>query len=218
MSKLIGICGLKNAGKDTIAKMLPLEWKKMAFADTLKDVTSILFGWDRGMLEGNSDASREWREQVSSFWSKELGIENFTPRMALQMLGTDVFREHFNQNIWVKVLKNRIINSNNDIVVTDVRFPNEVKMLQELGGKIVQVIRGELPEWWKIAIDYNKEKHYCILDEVGFIDETGKKIWGVHPSEFSLAGVIEPDYIIHNDGTLDDLHPKVKDMLKALYN
>ena len=215
MSKLIGIMGLKGSGKDTVAKMLPSEWKRMAFADTLKDIVSILFGWDRNLVEGNTEYSRKWREEVSTFWSKELDIKNFTPRLALQTLGTDVFRDHFNQDIWVKVLKHKIINSNDDIVITDVRFPNEANMIKELGGKIVQIIRGDLPEWWPVAEQWNKKEHFPDENNLGIIDENGK-LWSVHPSEYSLIGVIEPDYIIHNDLDLDFLHKKVNDMIKFL--
>ena len=114
MSKLIGIMGLKGHGKDTVAKMLPVEWKRMAFADTLKDITAILFGWDRDLIEGDSEYSRKWREEVNEYWAKELGNKNFTPRMALQVLGTDVFRNNFDRDIWVKVLKRKIINSNSN--------------------------------------------------------------------------------------------------------
>lgn len=213
MSKLIGICGLKGSGKDTIAKMLPIEWKKMAFADTLKDITATLFGWDRFMLEGSTEQSRKWREEVSNYWSKELGIANFTPRLALQTLGTDVFRDHFNQDIWVKVLKHKIINSNDNIVVTDVRFPNEVEMIKSVGGKIVQVIRGDLPEWWPVAEELNNKHIYGPNDL-----EKWKCLEGIHPSEYSLAGIINPDYIIHNDLDLEFLHKKVDDMLDRLYN
>lgn len=216
MSKLIGIMGLKGSGKDTVAKMLPVEWKRMAFADTLKDIVSILFGWDRNLVEGNTEYSRKWREEVSTFWSKELDIKNFTPRLALQTLGTDVFRDHFNQDIWVKVLKHKIINSSDNIVITDVRFPNEANMIKELGGKIVQIIRGDLPEWWPVAEQWNKKEHFPDENNLGIIDENGK-LWSVHPSEYSLIGVIEPDYIIHNDLDLDFLHKKVNDMIKFLY-
>ena len=212
MSKLIGIMGLKGAGKDTVAKMLPLNWHKMEFADTLKDITSTLFGWDRYMLEGSSESSRKWREEVSPFWSKELGINDFSPRKALQLLGTDVFREHFHQDIWVKVLKHRIINSNDDIVITDVRFPNEANMIKELGGNIVQVIRGELPDWWETAKELNNKHIYRPNDL-----EKWKQLKGVHPSEYSLAGIIEPDYVIHNDSTLDELHKKVDYMVDTMY-
>jgi hypothetical protein len=205
--------GLKGSGKDTVAKMLPAEWKRMAFADTLKDIVSILFGWDRNLVEGNTEYSRKWREEVSTFWSKELDIKNFTPRLALQTLGTDVFRDHFNQDIWVKVLKHKIINSNDNIVITDVRFPNEANMIKELGGKIVQIIRGDLPEWWETAKELNN-KHIYGPDDL----EKWNQLKGVHPSEYSLIGVIEPDYIIHNDLDLDFLHKKVNDMIKFLYD
>lgn len=218
MSKLIGIMGLKGSGKDTIAKMLPVEWKRMAFADTLKDIVSILFGWDRELIEGDSEYSRKWREEVNEYWAKELCNKNFTPRMALQVLGTDIFRNNFDRDIWVKVLKRKIINSNSDIVVTDVRFPNEANMIKSLGGKIVQVIRGELPEWWNDVADMNKN-HRSSIDNNGnveWIDKDGK-IWSIHPSECSLAGVIEPDYVIHNDSTLDDLRVKVDEMLCKSY-
>ena len=218
MSKLIGIMGLKSSGKNTVAKMLPVEWKRMAFADTLKDITAILFGWDRDLIEGDSEYSRKWREEVNEYWAKELGNKNFTPRMALQVLGTDVFRNNFDRDIWVKVLKRKIINSNSDVVVTDVRFPNEANMIKSLGGKIVQVIRGELPEWWNDVADMNKN-HRSGEDNkgnIGWLDKDGK-IWSIHPSECSLAGVIEPDYVIHNDSTLDDLHVKVDEMLCKLY-
>ena len=218
MSKLIGIMGLKGHGKDTVAKMLPVEWKRMAFADTLKDITSILFGWDRDLIEGDSEYSRKWREEVNEYWAKELGNKNFTPRMALQVLGTDVFRNNFDRDIWVKVLKRKIINSNSDVVVTDVRFPNEANMIKSLGGKIVQVIRGELPEWWNDVANMNKNHRSCEDNKgnIGWMDKDGK-IWSIHPSECSLAGVIEPDYVIHNDSTLDYLHVKVDEMLCKLY-
>ena len=218
MSKLIGIMGLKSSGKNTVAKMLPVEWKRMAFADTLKDITSILFGWDRDLIEGDSEYSRKWREEVNEYWAKELGNKNFTPRMALQVLGTDVFWNNFDRDIWVKVLKRKIINSNSDVVVTDVRFPNEANMIKSLGGKIVQVIRGELPEWWNDVADMNKNHRSCEDNKgnIGWLDKDGK-IWSIHPSECSLAGVIEPDYVIHNDSTLDDLHVKVDEMLCKLY-
>ena len=218
MSKLIGIMGLKGSGKDTIAKMLPVKWRRMAFADTLKDIVSILFGWDRDLIEGDTEYSRKWREEVNEYWAKELGNKDFTPRMALQVLGTDVFRNNFDRDIWVKVLKRKIINTNKNVVVTDVRFPNEANMIKSLGGKIVQVIRGELPEWWDDVAEMNKNHRPCIdsNDNYGWIDKEGK-VWSIHPSECSLAGVIEPDYIIHNDSTMDDLHKKVDEMLNKLY-
>lgn len=212
MSKLIGLMGLKGSGKDTVAKKLIYidggAWKKLAFADALKDAVSDLFGWDRTLIEGDNDTSREWRETVDAYWERELGIKGFTPRMALQMIGTDVMRNHFNEAFWIKALKRKILNTTNHIVVTDVRFPNEAEMIKSMGGNIVQVIRGELPEWWDDASCFNKG--------VGELEDY-ESLKDVHPSEYSLAGVIEPDYIIHNNTTISDLNKEVMVMLNKLY-
>lgn len=220
MSKLIGLAGLKNSGKDTVAKKIIYAeggaWKKLAFADALKDAVSDLFGWDRTLVEGDNDTSREWRETVDAYWERELGIKGFTPRMALQMIGTDVMRNHFNEAFWIKALKRKILNTTNHIVVTDVRFPNEAEMIKSMGGNIVQVIRGELPEWWDAACEWNKKEHLPEEGTLGYVDKEGK-LWSIHPSEYSLAGVIEPDYIIHNNTTIGDLNKEVMVMLSKLY-
>ncbi len=222
MSKLIGIMGLKNSGKDSVAKKIIYAeggaWKKVAFADALKDAVAALFGWNRQLLEGDTPEGREWREKVDSYWERELGIKDFSPRKALQMIGTNVMRNHFDEAFWIKALKRKILDSTNRIIVTDVRFPNEANMIKSMGGNIVQVIRGELPEWWNDIAEMNKNHRPCIdsNDNYGWIDKEGK-VWSIHPSECSLAGVIEPDYVIHNDGTLSDLQKEVIVMLNKLY-
>ena len=212
MSKLIGMMGLKGSGKDTVAKKIIYAeggaWKKIAFADALKDAVASLFGWNRQLLEGDSPESREWREKVDSYWGRELGIKDFSPRKALQIVGTDVIRNHFDEAFWIKAVKRKILNSTNHIVITDVRFPNEAKMIKSMGGNIIQVIRGELPEWWDEASCFNKG-----LTKI----EDCKLLKDIHPSEYALVGVVEPDYVIHNDGTLNDLQKTVLTMLNILY-
>jgi len=211
MSKLIGIMGLKGSGKDTVARCTiyadggSQTWKKMAFADTLKDAVSDLFGWDRKLIEGDSNDSREWREKVDSYWERELNIPNFSPRKALQLIGTEVIRDSFNKDFWVKALKKKIINSTCHVIVTDVRFPNEYNMIKSLGGKIVQVIRGDLPEWWENAVAFNQGK--C----------DGSLLKDIHPSEYSLAGIAEPDYIIHNDDSLEKLRKECLIMMNKIF-
>ena len=154
---IIGITGLKSSGKDTTGDLIcsidPL-FKKESFANILKDMVAILFGWDRGALQGSTEKSRAWREQPDEFWSKKLGRE-YTPRKALQELGTDVFRNHFFQDIWVAALEKKLGSSKGNYVITDVRFPNEIDMIKQLGGKIIRVERGTLPSWFNEASNYN---------------------------------------------------------------
>ena len=42
-----------------------------------------MFGWDREMLEGDTEESRDWREKVDPYWSTETG-NPITPRLILQ--------------------------------------------------------------------------------------------------------------------------------------
>ena len=112
---IIGICGFAGSGKDTIANHL-IEthgFKKLSFASVLKDIVSILFSWDREMLEGLTKESRKWRETKDEWWSKKLE-RTITPRYVLQDLGTDLFRNHFDQNFWSVILERKLNNYEKD--------------------------------------------------------------------------------------------------------
>ena len=87
---IIGITGFMGSGKDTVAEMFVDKGAvKDSFAAPLKDLCASVFGWDRHMLEGDTVPSRDFRETADIYWTRKLGIDNFTPRLALQLLGTD---------------------------------------------------------------------------------------------------------------------------------
>ena len=162
MQKVIAITGLKGSGKDTIASIIckhDSSFRTIAFADRLKDICAVMFGWNRDMLSGRFPESREWREKPDEFWSKELGIE-FTPRKALTTVGTDIIRGTLLAHIWDITVKKEIIdNPNINYIITDCRFPNEIAMIRSLNGRIVEVQRGKLPDWYKDAKKYNEQKN-----------------------------------------------------------
>ena len=87
---IIGLCGFAGSGKGTLADFLVENhnFRKISFATKLKDVASVMFGWDRDLLEGITDESRAWREEVDENWSNELEQE-VTPRIVLQLFGTN---------------------------------------------------------------------------------------------------------------------------------
>lgn len=130
---VIGICGFAGSGKNTFSNFLVENYgfKEFSFAEALKDVLSCVFGWERSLLEGDTKESREWREMPDKLWGENLGIENFTPRKAMQMIGTSLFRNFFHKDIWAIALKNKIINSKcKKVVITDCRFLNEFEILK----------------------------------------------------------------------------------------
>jgi hypothetical protein len=187
---IIGICGLQNSGKDTLANILVEKhgFKKLSYASTLKDIVSILFGWSRDMIEGATKESRIWREQVDEWWSNRLQIPNLTPRYILQYFGTDLFRTHFHQDIWIASVEHQFQKYSN-VVITDCRFPNEINILkiQNTTSKLIKIIRGDLPEWFTMYESNQIEKPE-----------------NIHPSEYMWIKQ-QFDYTIKNNGTIKDL-------------
>ena len=97
---IIGITGLIGSGKDTVTNFFVNRGcVRDSFASPLKDVCASIFGWERADLEGDTVDSRDFRETPDMFWTRKLGIDNFTPRLALQLMGTEVMRNHFHENI-----------------------------------------------------------------------------------------------------------------------
>ena len=204
--KIIGILGFAGSGKGTIGQYMVKhhDFIETSYAKTLKDCVAAIFGWSRELIEGDTVESREWREQADPWWSKKLG-RPVTPRWALQYLGTDIMRMHFNTNIWIWSVEKQILDLNQNVVITDARFPNEVNLIKELGGKIIWVQKGPLPEWYDAALEQNRNQGYRMT----------KLYPEVHPSEWAWIGT-PYDMVLHNDGSKEDLYKEVDKCLANL--
>lgn len=213
---LVGIVGFANSGKGTIGTVFneQYDFNIDSYAALLKDVTATLFGWDRVLLEGDTDESRHWREQADRFWSDELGIKNFTPRMALQLLGTDAIRNIFHKDFWIISLKRRWMNTDkSNTVITDCRFSNEIDIIRSLGGVIIHVQRGPNPGWYNDILFVNRgyadDKDIERINLLRSVDDIP------HESETEWIGS-PVDYKIHNDDTLDELINKIKKVAEKI--
>lgn len=206
---IVGLLGLIGSGKGTVADHLVEKYNFVpdSFAATLKDACAVIFSWPRPLLEGNTTESREWRETVDRWWSKELNIPNFTPRLALQLMGTDAIRNHFHKDMWLLTMKNRIqSHPERNIVISDARFPNEVQLIKESGGILIQVTRGHLPDWYDIAADANRGDEAARLLMI-------TKYSKIHSSEWAWCGT-KVDYGLANDATLGSLHQNVDSVMR----
>jgi len=202
---IIGICGFIGSGKDTIADYLVNfhEFRRDSYAGTLKDAVAAVFNWDRELLEGRTKQAREWREQVDPWWAERLNMPALTPRLVLQLWGTEVCRKGFHDDIWIASVENKLRSSRDNIVISDCRFPNEIKSIKQAGGRVVWVKRGELPNWCQTAV----------LANGGNVEkQTELKQLGVHVSETAWVGT-KFDVLIDNNGSIEDLYSQVKSLV-----
>lgn len=195
MRKIIGLVGFIGSGKGTVGEHLVTNhgFQHASFASSLKDAVSAVFGWPRHLLEGDTAESRKWREQEDQFWGQKLG-RVVTPRWVLQYIGTDVMRNHFHEDIWIWSLEKRLASCDANIVLTDMRFPNEIAMINRLGGSIWWVRRQPEPHWVDLAIQ-DKSMMRSVYPEI-------------HSSEYEWLGMASYSPL-DNNGTIDELRLRI---------
>ena len=206
---IIGICGFQGAGKDTVADYLANihQFRRESFAHTLKDAVAAVFGWHRELLEGRTKESRAWRETVDQWWADRLNLPELTPRWVLQYWGTEVARKGFHDDIWIASLENTLRKTTDDIVISDCRFPNEIKSIKNAGGAVIRVIRGPEPIWYGTALGAN----------AGIVpDQEWLKQLGVHASETAWIGTEFDAVLDNNQEGLDNLYKQVADLISQL--
>jgi hypothetical protein len=126
---IIGICGQIGSGKSAATRHLvnSYRFKKRPFAGPIKDMMAAI-GLNDDQLNGDQ---------------KEVPVpllSGHTPRWAMQTLGTEWGRVLMNENFWVNLWLHNLP-ANRDVVADDVRFKNEVDIIHDNGGIVIQIER-----------------------------------------------------------------------------
>ena len=180
--RLIGIGGYAGSGKDAVATILE---DSHGFYGTFmsQPLNAALCRLNPQVEVRRGEVFRyvDLINQLGYTKAKELP----EVRRLLQAMGTEVGRNMFGQNIWIDQLRNYLAaqKPDDDVVVTGIRFPNEARMIVELGGQL----------WW--------------------VHRPGYGPVNSHSSDNTLT-YEDFDYVVMNDGTLEDLEQLVTKVLK----
>jgi hypothetical protein len=156
---IIGITGKMMSGKDTFADGIIEKYphvKKYSFAKPMKDILINIFGFSESEVYTSGG-----KETMNPFW-------DITPRKLLQILGTDMFRNVWRDDVWVKCAE-LYLEQHRDVIIPDVRFDNEAQMIKRRGGFIVRIICDT-----KIQDEHLSEKgiSFGLCDDTIYNDDT----------------------------------------------
>lgn len=129
--KPIGITGFKCVGKDTLANLIiekNSSFKKYSMADPIRDIGRIFGFTEEDML------NPMLKEMPNEFW--QISWRSFA-----QIIGTDMFRESYRQDVWVKLAEKNILSSDKFLVIPDIRFDNEAELIKKYSGIVIRVLR-----------------------------------------------------------------------------
>ena len=127
---IVGIFGKKGHGKDTIADYLVQKYNfhKLTYAEPIKKICKDIFSLSNEQL-----TNHYLKEMIDPRWEK-------SPREIMQLIGTDLFRKTFSDNIWVNILREKaklLLLAGKNIVISDIRHKNELEHLFTLSDNIL---------------------------------------------------------------------------------
>ena len=185
---LIGITGKIGAGKSLSSRILERNHKftEYTMAGPLKKMATSI-----GFTEEEVNGTQEQKLVKNKYW-------NVSGREFLQKFGTEVCRDILprvinmnfnNRTLWCRIFEiyYEEHKKNMGVVVSDCRFKDELDLIKELGGVTVKIIRN------------NTDTDNTMLTSHKF-----------HPSELLEY---KTNFVINNNGDLQDLTCKLQEML-----
>ncbi len=197
-SLLLGFSGPAGSGKDTCAAVLSrYGFRSIAFADALRAEVAEAWRIDARMLTDR--VTKEWDIPALAIANcassafvlrmRELGEDTLvarSPRWVMQRWGTEYRRHVHGHGYWTNAVRRWVGRQRGvraqRLCITDVRFDDELAVLEDMGGHQVVVHRPEITT----ALARNTQQH-C--------------------SEHVAVRATSP--VVHNDGDMEHLHAEL---------
>lgn len=196
MSQIIGLLGARYAGKSVVANYLVERhgFTRLRFADGVKNMLRTL-----GLTEAQVDGA-EKEDPIPL-----LGGRSY--RDAATTLGTSWGRDTMDKGLWVRALEQRLLalilaNEDVKVVVDDVRYMNEYKMLERYNAVFATVRRPCV------------EPHWNMLQKM--LIRCGRfRPAHVHSSEV-LYRLVKTEFELFNDEGMEELHEAIETLLASV--
>ena len=146
--RIIGVSGKIGSGKDTFAELLAEQLvgkvERHALADKLRLITEIVSGV---RMITTHEINKPFCNEIRNYTQdqKNIVIKQFNKTIGetLQLVGTDLFRDNYDTDIWVKSFfteeLEEKLSKGKIIVVPDVRFVNEADYILQEGGYLIRL-------------------------------------------------------------------------------
>ena len=224
---IISISGKKNSGKDTVGRIIQI---LIAFPKTsTQNILRYLENWEEEEYIITDNTSWEIKKfagkMVEAFYNitnvryYELSREEKELHRPKVIEFSQSCKDLFGEFVWVNALMSEYkaidckcngpgfcespgncekLAIYPNWIITDTRFPNELKAVKDRDGITIRVNRPFLDHWIK--------KEEWDLETKGVLP---------HESETALDNA-EFDYVIQNDGTLEELVNKVREIYNKI--
>jgi len=184
---IFGITGFKEHGKDAFATFMVMhsggQYRVTHFADRLKVIVREVFSLTASLPKLIAiDDYLDPLMGMAGLKLKPLGLVASSPRELLQYIGTEYIRGA-SPSYWLDIVAKEMIQGN--IIIADVRYLNEARLIMDKGGKIIRITR-----------------------------PTDGVTEDMHISERENAQ-IKADYIVENRSTLDFLSAEARKIVVA---
>jgi hypothetical protein len=173
--RVVALSGLKRSGKDTVAAYLVKEYgfTRVAFADPVREHIYTLNPW----LLLQDDQAMRLQDYVDLVgW--EGAKEHPEVRRLLQIYATEVVRDGIDPRTWLTLGMRSIRSTRGPVVVTDMRFKNELFALRNMGAKTVRVTRNAagVADAHRSENELANASFQYELDNNGTIDQLHQKV------------------------------------------
>jgi len=209
-------------------------WEVRKFADKLKDIICIMIGCTRSQLEDRDfkekELGEEWWYYVNSFGAyvpyvghtigNTSNLVKLTPRLIMQLTGTEFGRNIIHPNCWVNSLMSEYVpystitneykKDESMWIISDLRFKNEMSAVKRRNGISIRVERPTFYYRHKITGEIERS-HSGLCDGDIYVPVPTSEVVE-HASETGLDGA-EFDFVIHNNGSVADLIKSVYEIL-----